>query len=317
MSGQYDRIIQPGQSGKIPIKVSTGHASGQISKSVSVLTNVPGPGGTIALQVRGEIWQVIQATPNSALFGNVVPSQLKEGNLVRKLTIVNGGDSPAKLSEVTSTNANAFKGELKELDPGKKWELTVSLQPSVATGVQSAMIEVPTGIAELPKLQISCSAYMVQEIDVIPNRLMIPTGRTVSLQREFIIRNNGAKPVRISDVTPSNPELKVGLTETQPGMAFRLALTIPPEYKAPKDGDVISFKTDNPGFPQVKIPITETPTAPVPNAQAAAMNLHPATQPAANSIRPATLSPHPTTQPAALRTTPPSFPGPASPPSHP
>src|ERR1043166_6667093 len=100
MSGQFDRIVQPGESGKIPIKVTTGHASGQIAKTVSVLTNVPGPSGTIALQVKGEIWQIIQATPNSALLGNVTASQIKEGTLVRKLTIANGGDTPAALSNV-------------------------------------------------------------------------------------------------------------------------------------------------------------------------------------------------------------------------
>ena len=310
MSGQYDRIIKPGESGKIPIKVSTSHATGQIAKSVSVLTNVTGPTSTVTLQIRGEIWQVIQATPNSALFGNVVPSQLKDGNLVRKLTIVSAADTPTKLGEINSTNAKAFKGELKELEPGKKWELTVKLLPEVTTGVQSGMLEIPTGIAELPKLNISCSAFLVQEIDVIPNRLMLPATRSVSLQREFIIRNNASKPVKVSDVTASNPMLKVGLTETQPGMNFRLALTVPPEYKAAKEGDEITFKTDNPGFPLVKIPVSESFNTPMPNPQPAAIKPG-TTPPGGPTIRPASLNPRPTTQPAAPRTTPPSFPGPS------
>jgi hypothetical protein len=257
-TSQYDKVVQPGKSGKIPIKVATGHATGPITKSITITTNIPGPSATVALQVKGELWQAIQATPNNAAFGNISAAQTKEGPLVRKLTIANNTESPVKLGEAKSNNAG-FKGELKELEPGKKWELTVTLSPTQPTGVLSGMIELETGITDLPKVQIACSAYLVADVDVVPNKMMLPAARTVSMQRDFYVRNNGAKPLKISDVASSNPQMKATLQETQPGMSYRITMEVPPEYKVPKDGDKITFKTDHVNYPTITIPITEAP----------------------------------------------------------
>ena len=262
-TSQYDKVVQPGQSGKIPIKVATGHATGAITKSITVTTNVPGPGANVALQVKGELWQAIQATPASALFGNVSAAATKEGPMVRKLTIANNTESPVKLGDAKSNNP-AFKGELSQLEPGKKWELSVTLAPGQPTGVQSGMIELDTGIADLPKLQIACSAYLVADVDVVPAKMMIPATRSVALQRDFYVRNNGSKPLKITDLASSNPMMKTAITETQTGMAFRITMDVPPEYKVGKDGDKITFKTDHPSYPTITIPITEAPVSTAP-----------------------------------------------------
>lgn len=257
---QYDKVVQPGQSGKITIKLATGHSTGPISKSITVVTNVPGANSTITLQVKGELWQAIQATPNSALFGNISAAQTKEGAIVRKLTIANNTNEPVKLGDLKSTNA-AFKGEMKELEPGKKWELVVTLGATFATGVQSGMIEMATGMADLPKLNISCSAMLVADVDVVPNKMMLPATRAVNMQRDFYVRVNGTKPVKVFDVAAGNPLIKVGLQETQTGMAYRITMDVPPEYKVPKDGDKITFKTDHPNYPTITIPVTEAPAS--------------------------------------------------------
>ena len=52
-ANNYDRIVEPGQSGRIPVKVSTGHGTGPISKSITVVTNVSGAASTISLQIKG------------------------------------------------------------------------------------------------------------------------------------------------------------------------------------------------------------------------------------------------------------------------
>ncbi|MEK6643992.1 MAG: hypothetical protein AABZ08_08785 [Planctomycetota bacterium] len=261
MSGQFDRIVQPGQSGKIPLKITTGHSTGPISKSVTVITNIPGAGSTLALQMKGELWQIMQATPNSALFGNVSAQQTKEGTVLRKLTVTNNGETPTKLGELKSNNP-AFKPEIKELEPGKKWELTVGLGIPLPTGVQSGMIELQTGLTELPKLQIACSAYLVADVDVVPNKMMIPAARSINLQRDFYVRNNATKPLKVYEVTASSPQMKVGMQETQTGMSYRITMDVPPDYKPTKDGDKITFKTDNPNYPTMTIPISEQASPP-------------------------------------------------------
>lgn len=265
---QYDKVVEPGKSGKIPIKVSTGHATGPINKSITVTTNVAGAGATIALQVKGELWESIQATPNNALFGNVAVGQTKDAAVVRKLTIANNTDAPVKLGAVKNMST-VFTGDIKEVEAGKKWELTVTLKMPQPPGVVNGMMELETGVSDPPKLQIPCSAYLVADVDVVPNKMVLPAARTARLQRDFYVRNNGGKPIHLSDLAASNSMLKVGMQETQPGMSFRVTMDVPTEYKAPKDGDKITFKTDNPSYPTITIPITELAAAPA--VQAAAL----------------------------------------------
>jgi hypothetical protein len=284
-TSQYDKVVQPGQSGKIPIKVSTGRATGPTNKSITVITNVSGAGSTVALQVRGELWESIQATPNSALFGNVPASQGKEVPLVRKLTVANNTETPVKLGDIRHSHP-AFAGELKEIVPGKQWELMVTLKMPQPTGVLSATLELDTGISDPPKLTIPCSAYLVADVDVVPNKMVLPASRTANLQRDFYIRNNSSKPIQLSELSGSNPMLKLGMQETQPGMSFRLSMDVPPDYKVPKDGDTITFKTNHPGYPTISIPITEAASAPIVRAPtpAAAAGTATAAKPGASPV---------------------------------
>jgi len=260
--------------------VTTGHGTGSISKSVSVFTNAKGSGAMVTLQVRGELWQAIQATPTMASFGNVSASQIAEGSLVRKLTIVNNVDEPAKLTNIQSTNAS-FTAEVTELEPGRKFEMTVKLARPSASGVQAGSITMNTGLKEKPSLQIAVNAYILADVDVVPSKIMLPKDRTASIQRDFYVRNNSKKPIKLSEVRTSDPKLKVTMTETQPGMAFNLKLDVPADYKVPPGGDTITFNSDNPAYPVITVPVVEAPFP--------ASNVNP--QPVAQTAKPNTATP--------------------------
>jgi hypothetical protein len=174
-------------------------------------------------------------------------------------------------------------------------------------------VELTTGMAEVPKLQIACSAYIVADVDVVPSKMMIPGTRTVSLQRDFYVRNNSLKPLHISELAATNPLIKLGLQETQTGVAFRITMDVPPEYKIPKEGDKLTFKTDNPNHASMAIAITEAPAAPpAPPANPAAVGptvpgkvpvvqskLHPAARDKAGFTPPHLLQQRPAAAPSA------------------
>ncbi|MBI5764179.1 MAG: DUF1573 domain-containing protein [Planctomycetes bacterium] len=261
-SGEYDRIVEPGKSGKIPLKVATGNFSGPISKSVTVLTNAPGAASTIALQIKGELWQMVQAAPSSALFGNTSSTTARESTLTRKITITNNSESPLTLASPKSSN-NAFSAEIKPLEEGKKWELTVALSQELPNGAVTGNIEIETGLKDIPKITIPCNAYLVSDVDVVPNKVAIPETRTVPMQRDFYVRNNAAKPLAIADLASSNPALKLTMQETQPGMAYRVTMEVPPDAKLSKDGETVTFSTNNPAYAKMTIPVTLGPGVPV------------------------------------------------------
>ncbi|MEK6644412.1 MAG: DUF1573 domain-containing protein [Planctomycetota bacterium] len=290
-SGEYDRIVPPGKSGKIPLKVATGHFSGPISKSVTIVTNQSGPASMVTLQIKGEMWQMVQAAPNSALFGNVSASSTKDATLTRKITITNNAESPLTLA-TPKCSTPAFSASLNPLEPGRKWELTVSLAKDLPNGAVTGNVEIETGLTELPKIQVACNAYLVSDVDVVPNKIAIPGTRTVPMQRDFYVRNNAAKPLVIADLAASNPKLKLNLQETQPGMAYRVTAEFPPDLELTKDGESITFSTNNPAYAKMTIPVA---IATVPPAAVATNATPGAAQ--ANQKTPVTMQPISTTPP--------------------
>jgi len=255
MAGQYDRVVQPGETGKIPIKVKTLSASGTLSKSVTVTTNATMNKTSIVLHIKGEVWQPVQVTPRSAAFGRVTSDKAKVG-LARKLTIVNNVEGEMKLSGIEVSNP-VFKAEVTPIEPGKKYELTVTVVSPLKTGNNSGKIKLTTGIAGTPTLHIPVYAYVTSPVDVTPTKLSLPVTRLQNLTRQFYIRSNVNQPLEITDLKSSSPDLKLKLTDVRKSLTYRLTVDVPATYKPPASGrDTISFKTNNSAVPSITIPIT-------------------------------------------------------------
>ena len=115
-AGEHTRVVMPGETGVIPIKLKPGSNAGPVNKRITVKTNIPGKDGTITLEIKGTVWSPVQVTPRSAAFGRLTPDTLKSG-MTRTLTIVNNLEEPMKPGAIKSSNS-AFGGELKPVEDG-------------------------------------------------------------------------------------------------------------------------------------------------------------------------------------------------------
>src|SRR6516165_9561353 len=61
-AGAWDRGVEPGKTGSIPVQFNSGSSSGVIGKTVIVLCNDPGQ-TNIVLQIKGTIWKPVELTP--------------------------------------------------------------------------------------------------------------------------------------------------------------------------------------------------------------------------------------------------------------
>lgn len=194
--------------------------------------------------------------PRSANFGRLAPDAWKNASLTEKLTIVNNMDAEAKLTNVESTNAS-FQAQVRAIEPGKKYELTVSVISGLKVGYNRGKVEMSTGIEDMPTLSVPVSAYLMTDVDVRPNRLVLRAQRLRDMKRRFTVTNNTDKPLQISDLQASDPALTVALKELRPGRTFTITVDVPIGYHSPPDGDKITFKTDSPSAPVVTIPVGE------------------------------------------------------------
>jgi hypothetical protein len=277
VAGAYDRIVPPGESGKIPLVLNTGKTSGKASKSITVFTNIPGTGGTTPLQISGETWLPLEANPANASFGRLTREQAAKGD-VRKVTLVNNVPTPANPTDIRCSNS-AFTALVTVLEPGRKFELTVTLAPQEKPGSVSGTIDFSTGLTESPTMQLPVNAFIAPDLEVSPDRFFLPGGRTAPMTREFFVRNNASQPLKVTEVSVTNPALKTNLQEMQPGTQYRITVEVPADFNAPPTGEKITFKTDSTTTPQGEIPIIGQPAQPAQPAQptAAAVSATPVT----------------------------------------
>lgn len=255
--------MQPGESGKIPLTISTKNRGGRLKKILTVHTNIPGVGGTVRVTVQGELWEPVEVTPRNVSFGRLTHQAAQEAPVTRKLTIVNNMGEPANLTNVRSTSP-LFHVETVTVETGRKYELTVTLASAPRQGHNRARIEASTGITEKPTLSIPVSLYMMADVDVQPDKLMLPSNRPAGIKRQFKVQNNTGQPLTISDLKTTNLALTLSLQEIRPGMMYQITVDVPAVFTSSPGGDTITFTTDCPAVPLVTIPITQIPTRTAP-----------------------------------------------------
>lgn len=304
VTGAYDKIIQPGGKGKIPVTLRIGRASGKISKKITVYTNVEGEGQQVVLTLAGEVWSPLEADPQTVSFSRLSPEEAK-GGAKQTVILTNHTDKLAKLTDVRCNNP-LFTTEVKELEPGKKFEMVVTLAGPLQSSTATGKIEFSTGLEEQPTVQLPINAFALSAVEVVPSSVTIAKERTAPLTRRLVVRNNLKTPLKVSEVSTSNPQIKATLQETKPGSTYQVTLEIPADCKLPENGDQLKIKTDNSAKPEIIVPIRDDrylrPQIAPAGAAKTATPAKPA--PATAKPAPATAKPAPAAAPAAQKSAP-------------
>jgi len=248
--------VKPGESGKIPIKISTKKGSGPLSKSITVNTNIAGKDATLRLTIKGEVWQPVQVSPPSAAFGRITAAQAND-DIPRKLTIINNIEGELKLTNVRSTSPS-FKAEIKPLEPGKKFELLVSIVPPLKEGNNTGKITIETGLEEPATIEVPVYAFVTAPVDVTPTQLNLTSGRSAPMKRQFYIRCHDNKPFEVTNVKCTSKALTMNVVDMRGNkQTYQLVVDIPADYEPSAGGDEITFDTTHPAQPHVTIPISQ------------------------------------------------------------
>lgn len=252
-AGAWSRRTEPGKSGSIPVEFHTGHFNGPVVKEVSVTCNEPGH-KTFVLKLQGVVWHPIAVSPAGATFSGVLENPT---NMFRTIRITNQEDYPLILREPKS-NQRAVAAEIITNEPGKSYELTVKLVPPLGAGHVFGEISIPTSSTNMPVITVPVWAIAQPAVMVLPARLELPVGPfTNQLTRSISVRNNDSAPLELSDVTVSAKDVEAKVYELQKGENFSVLLGFPVGFAATRGQTFeLSFKSNNPKFPVVKVPIT-------------------------------------------------------------
>ncbi len=258
-AGQWDKLVEPGKTGKIPVVVTTEKFRGEVSKTVTVTTNAPGQ-EQITLWVKGTLWQPVEMNPNYLNFGSIIDN--KERTLM--VDITNNLEDPIELKNPKCDNP-LYRLEIEPVEPGKKFKLRVTALPPFKLGQNPGNITVETSSPSAAKLTLTASLYSPPAVEITPPILRLPGGPLPSsLERAIYVTHNTGTPMAISELKVNHEEVSVRMVEDVKGQRFRIILNFPQGVEIKSGGAMqLSFKTDDPTAPQVTIPIESFNIGPV------------------------------------------------------
>lgn len=252
---KYDKVIGPGYSGKVTANLRTKGMRTKIRKTIRVKSNDPKK-PDLVLTLTGTVKPRIAIEPAAgANWGRVTA----ESDLTRKVKIVNNTDQPMKLEPIPLPKGrkSIFTTEMKELEPGKVVEMTVTANKPFNQGSNNAQLKYKTGIEGEKEVVIRCTLYSPPMLEVKPSMLPISAPVTRSTPRTVKIQYNGAGSMRVESVEATDKEIGLELKEEEPGRTYTVKVTIPQGFDPPASGPPLEIvvNTDLDNRRTIKVPV--------------------------------------------------------------
>lgn len=216
----------------------------------------------------GTVWKPIDVTPSTAMF---TPSSDAPTNETKVLHIVNNLAEPVTLSDLQCNNAS-FKAELKETKPGKEFDLLVTAVPPFATPTVFSTITLKTSSTQAPLVSVSAYAAVQQAVMVTPSQLALPDGPLKSpYTSAVLVRNNSTNALELTDVRLDISGVDVKVTQPQTGRLYSILMNFPAGFQmAAAQKPELTFKSNHPSYPLLKVPVVQAQPVAVPAATAPA-----------------------------------------------
>ncbi|HEY0515285.1 MAG TPA: DUF1573 domain-containing protein [Thermoanaerobaculia bacterium] len=255
---QFDKVIKPGQTGKVHAVVDTTTFSGPIAKGISVFTNDPAT-PQVELTLRAKVEPYISVKPGYARY-IIVQGEPQEGNIAQSLWAPDGSawditgiDSPYPYLKVTYREA---KPEERAPDAkGKQWQVEMKLASDAKVGPLSDYVTVHTTHPKQKIVQIPVSGFVRPVIAVTPP--VADFGKIElkePLRKAVNIRNFATESIKVTGIDPNLPRgIEAKLEPLQEGREYQVRVILHPELgKGPFTGKV-TVHTDSPKVPTIDI----------------------------------------------------------------
>lgn len=161
-------VLAPGEETTIAAELKLAGKQGDLTKSISVPSNDPEK-PLYELKLVGVAVAAITMEPQYANFGTIADEDVHERTVI--ITATKPGLT-FNVQEVKSSS-DEFEAELKTLEEGTKYEVTVKTKPSLEPGNYAGAVTLQTDYANRPVLQVRMNAQVVGALDVLPNSINI------------------------------------------------------------------------------------------------------------------------------------------------
>ena len=226
----FDKVIPPGQEGKVTLSVKTKNMSGKFAKSATIKSNDP-KNPKLRIKLKGEVKKYISVKPSNRLYLTGY-----EGDIISKsLKIINHQESQLKLTNIESTMDDKIEYDLKPIVAGKEFELMVKTNKELK-GRSSGKIKITTNSEKKPNLEISVSINFRDELTISPSTLHFgkisitpvsgkPPAR-LHLTKHLTVSKQRGDPLKIMKVIPGSDFIHAKIETKEEGKRYSIAVTL-------------------------------------------------------------------------------------------
>ena len=263
----WDRRVEPGKTGIIPVVFSASGIGDNVTKPIRVVCNDPVESNAV-LYVQAEIYKPIDAMPPIAMFRFGPDFQTNETRTIR---LVSNLTEPVTLEQPVCTNSS-FQTSLKTITPGKEFELSVTAIPPFGPGSWFAPVTVKSSSSKMSEIKVTAYVMVQPAMTVMPQGLMLSQAALAKPEELSVsIQNMATNSLVLSEPGIDAPNAQVQISEVQPGRLFEVKMSFPAGFRAkPGQKFTAHLKSNSPQSPLLKIPImvpeddTEAPPANAP-----------------------------------------------------
>lgn len=224
----FDRVIEPGATGRVHATVDTTSVVGANAKAITVFTNDP-DNPRLQLTIHSDVKPFLALRPGYARFTTFVhgesdqtSSQLLWASDLDQLEIA-GVESPEPWVEVSYREAR--ESERVPEATGKQWRIDVTLTRAAPVGPVADHVVVRTNHAKQKTIEVPISGFVRPMVGVTPPE--VDFGKidpSESQEWGVLVRNFGSAPLRIEGFESSVEGLDVKVESMNDGEQYRLVL---------------------------------------------------------------------------------------------
>lgn len=255
---KFDKVIPPGQEGKIHLVIEGKRVHGKFNKSATIRSNDPEhPVMTIAML--GNITPYISVTPKSRMF-----LQGHYGEPVKKtLTLKsNEDDLDFAITKIESNIDDKITYDFEPNENGKLWTINVYKNPKLGRMSTYGSLTIHTNSENSPTKTVQIQVITKGLITVQPQHVNFGTvkpgdggDRVEPVTRNVVVlKLNGE--FLIKDLTFSTPEFDGEVESVEPGKRYNVKVTFtPPDEPQQRKTHVaeMTIVTDDPKEPELKV----------------------------------------------------------------
>jgi hypothetical protein len=287
--GNWSHDIAPGHTGEIAAQLDTtgfGGGGAPVQRMITVYSNARNePRKTLV--IKGVVWKAIDVSPSSATISIAPDATNAETTTVR---ILDQTDNPITFSNAVSAN-RLFTATLKEIKPGKEYQLVIDAQPPFTPGNSWGTITVNTSLTNTPVISVPVHARVLPPIQIYPSQIVVNLLPDRATTNRVTIKGTSTNTVlTLSNAKASDSRIHVDLLPLGPKGMYNVVAVFPADFKLePGQHAEVTVESNQPRTPLLKIPIVEYPRP----RHIAALPPHPRPAPAPANLSPAQPNPPP------------------------